>query len=66
MFVLVALQIPLYPASLFQSETDGEGINIVLYFKLSDSYAKELPLHFQENIRVSDLLLSTFQSFEIL
>lgn len=52
MFVLVVLQIPLYPASLFQSETDGEGINIVLYFKLSDSYAKELPLHFQENIRV--------------
>lgn len=49
--LVVNAQIPLYPASLFQSETDGEGINIVLYFKLSDSYAKELPLHFQENIR---------------
>ncbi|GFZ21570.1 CW14 protein [Actinidia rufa] len=45
------LVIPLYPASLFQSETDGEGISIVLYFKLSDSYAKELPSHFQENIQ---------------
>ncbi|KAI8528451.1 hypothetical protein RHMOL_Rhmol12G0149300 [Rhododendron molle] len=49
--LVVNAQIPLYPASLFQSETDGEGINIVLYFKLSDSYAKELPFHFQENIR---------------
>jgi hypothetical protein len=46
-------QIPLYPTTLFQAETDGEGASFVLYFKLSESYAKELPLHFQENIRVS-------------
>ncbi|XP_057484874.1 uncharacterized protein LOC130771280 [Actinidia eriantha] len=49
--LVVNAQIPLYPASLFQSETDGEGISIVLYFKISDSYAKELPSHFQENIQ---------------
>lgn len=46
-------QIPLYPTAIFQSETDGEGISIVLYFKLNESYTKELPLHFQESIRVS-------------
>ncbi|XP_020238981.1 uncharacterized protein LOC109818013 [Cajanus cajan] len=49
--LVVNVQIPIYPATLFQGQTDGEGINFVLYFKLSDSYSKDLPLNFQENIR---------------
>lgn len=51
--LLEFLQVPLYPATIFQNETDGEGLSFVLYFRISDSYSKELPLYFQENIKVS-------------
>ncbi|XP_044489015.1 uncharacterized protein LOC123213606 [Mangifera indica] len=49
--LVVNVQIPLYPAAIFQNETDGEGVSFVLYFKLSDSHNKKLPPHFQENLR---------------
>lgn len=51
----LTLQIPLYPTTIFQNEIDGEGISFVMYFKLSENYAKELPGHFQESIRVCSL-----------
>ncbi|CAJ1946889.1 unnamed protein product [Sphenostylis stenocarpa] len=48
--LIVNLQIPLYPATIFQSENDGEGMNVVLYFKLSEKYSKDLPDQFRESI----------------
>lgn len=50
-YLVVNAQIPIYPPSLFQNESDGEGFNVVLYFKLSENYLKELPPHFRENIK---------------
>lgn len=49
--LVVNAQIPLYPAALFQSEADGEGINIVMYYKINESFSKELSSSFQEGIR---------------
>ncbi|WOL04212.1 hypothetical protein Cni_G12933 [Canna indica] len=49
--LVVNVQVPLYPATIFQSETDGEGISFVFYFRLSEAFSKELPSHFLENIR---------------
>ncbi|KAL2898427.1 Protein ENHANCED DISEASE RESISTANCE 2-like [Bienertia sinuspersici] len=49
--LVVNIQMPLYPASVFNREYDGEGMNIVLYYRLSESFAKDLPRQFQENVR---------------
>ncbi|KAG9139483.1 hypothetical protein Leryth_024047 [Lithospermum erythrorhizon] len=49
--LVVNVQMPLYPTAIFENEYDGEGMNLVFYFKLSDKYSKELPVNFQENIR---------------
>ncbi|XP_057521894.1 uncharacterized protein LOC130801945 [Amaranthus tricolor] len=49
--LVVNIQIPLYPASVFSREHDGEGMSIVLYFRLSENFSKDLPRHFQENVR---------------
>lgn len=51
-FVLFEMQIPLYPATIFQSENDGEGMNVVLYFKLSEKFSKDLTDQFRESISV--------------
>lgn len=49
--LVVNVQIPLYPAAIFQNITDGEGFSFVLYFRLSETCSKELPSHFVNNIK---------------
>ncbi|KAK1355914.1 hypothetical protein POM88_049170 [Heracleum sosnowskyi] len=54
------LDIPLYPVTIFQNEYDGEGMSYVLYFRLSESYSKEMPLCEGENYFEIDLDMHRF------